>query len=86
MKTNFKFIAYVRNEEYPSSDCFKVIVNIDNPEIARNFFGMNGFYVCPDDLVPFLTPRQLSRFKTFYNKPRYFDLFVLDIKSYKSAF
>lgn len=85
MKSKFQFIVFVRNEQYPSSDSFKMIVNIDNPDSARTFFTMNGFYVCPEDLAPFITPRQLSRFKTFYNQPRYYDLFVLDIRSYKAG-
>lgn len=86
MTSNFKFIVYVRNEEYPRCDSLKMVVNIDNLESARKFFTMNGLYVCPDDLSSFVTPRQLSRFKAFYNRPRHFDLFVLNISSYKSAF
>lgn len=77
INSNFKFITFVRNSEYPSSDNLKLIVTLDDPELARRFFVMNSMYVCPDDLVPFILPRQLARFKTFYNKPCHFDLLFL---------
>ncbi len=85
MEQKFHFIAYVRNSEYPLSDCFKMVINIAGINAARKFFLLNGTYVCPDDLAPFITLRQLSRFKTFYNKPRHYDLFFLDVRSCKSA-
>lgn len=86
MKSIFKFIVYVCNENCPSSDSFKLIINIYDLELARKFFAMQGFYVSPEDLAPFITARQLARLKTFYNKPRHYDLFILSIRSYKSTF
>lgn len=85
MKQSFKFITFIRNSQYPSSDFFKVIVTIDDSELACKFFSMNGLYVCPEDLAPYVSPRQLARFKAFYNKPRHYDLFVLYVHSYKAV-
>lgn len=86
MKQVFKFIVFIRSVDYPSSDFFRVIVNVVGLEAARNFFVMQGCYVCPDDLSPYLSPRQLSRFKTFYNKPRHNDALVFTVHSYKLSF
>ncbi len=85
MEKKFKFVVFVRNSAYPLSDCFKMVVNVANTNVARKFFIMNGTYVCPDDLAPFITLRQLSRFKAFYNKPRHYDEFILDVHSCKSV-
>ena len=85
MEKKFKFIAYVRNSVYPLSDCFKLVIDVAGANAARKFFIMNGTYICPDDLAPFISLRQLSRLKTFYNKPRHHDLFILDVRSYKSV-
>lgn len=84
MTKKFKFIAFVRNSEYPLSDSFKMVVHVKNLEMAQAFFAFNGCYVCPNDLAFFVSPRQLARLKTFYNKPRHFDLFSLDVISYKA--
>lgn len=83
MKSSYKFIVFIRNTEYPSSDFFKLVVTLDDLDLAREFFAFNGTYVYPGDLVPFITSRQLARFKAFYNKPRHYDLFVLTISSYR---
>lgn len=84
MTKKFKFIAFVRNTEYPSSDSLRMVFSVDSFEKARYFFSFNGCFVYPGDLAPFVSPRQLARLKTFYNKPRHFDLFSLDIVSFKA--
>lgn len=83
MKQIFKFIVFIRNTEYPSSDFFRVIVSVEGLDAARDFFSLQGCYVYPDVLSPFLSSRQLSRFKTFFNKPRHYDSFILTVHSYK---